>query len=154
LSCGAILLSTSLCYPCAMVLPNVQRWWALAATWLAFSMSLTAWGAPFSSSRHGFSLTLPNDFEIVSFEDPRVALAARPRGGGFPTITVTVDAGPFKEESPDPAGRGKRILESLKGVGLLDARLTKVKPTLPGGDPQLKCFSNTRRGGGALVTVW
>jgi len=87
----------------------------------------------FSSEAHRFSLALPPNFEVVSVGDPRVALAARPVGGGYPTLTITVESGPFPTERLTPARVGKRIEEGYHAVGLLDARLDGVTLKLRGG---------------------
>jgi hypothetical protein len=80
----------------------------------------------FASAGHGFSLELPAGYQVIAIPEPRVALAARPSGGGFPTLTVTVEPGPFHGEQPQVELRGARILESYRAIGLIDAQLKGV----------------------------
>lgn len=119
----------------AALLPHLTRLHSLRCLIVLLAVWCTAATAQqrFESSPHQFSVELPPNYETVSVGDPRVALAARPTGGGYPTLTITVESGPFILERLAPVKVGKRIEEGYHGVGLLDAKLKGVTYQLRGG---------------------
>jgi hypothetical protein len=100
---------------------------------------------------HGFSLKLPTGYEAIAIPEPRVALAARPRRGGFPTLTVTVDPGPFHGEQPHVELRGARILESYRAIGLVDAELKAVSASRRGDRPVVEAQLEYTQGGSRFL---
>lgn len=95
-----------------------------------------------------FELTLPAEFERVPVDDPRVGLAVRSRAGGFPTLTVIVEPGPFgPAQRRTVATRTERIVESYRSLGFTELSVTATTEHLIDSSPAVEWSLEYRHGG-------
>ena len=85
----------------------------------------------FTSKRYGFELTYPSEFEVVVNDSLGLGLSLRSRGGGFPTLTITVHPGDFSVKDIEDASarmtRAEQIAASYRNIGFTDAKISEVR---------------------------
>lgn len=77
----------------------------------------------FTSAKFGFSISIPEVFEIVPAPSPTIGLLIRAKSGGFPTFNVLTVPG-VSEPSTGQSDE-QNIVDNYSQVGILDAKVLK-----------------------------